>query len=86
MKRGAVACYLASIVVNRDCETFVGLTPILGLEDQIVSNDAQGFKIGGASGAILLLLKLALFLGCIGAGGGAILCLGHGASKRSKID
>jgi hypothetical protein len=84
MKRRAVASYLASVVVNRDPETFVGVTSRLGLENQIVPNDPQRFQIGRAACAFPLLLKPALFLCGIGAGGGSILGLGHAASKRIR--
>jgi hypothetical protein len=86
VKRRSVARYLARVVVNRNPETFVSIAARLGLEDQIIPNDAQRFKIGRASGAILLLFKPALFLCGIGAGCGAILCLGHGASKQIGWD
>jgi hypothetical protein len=52
MKRRAVAGYLFGVVVNRDPETFMGLASRLGLEDQIVTNDPQGFKIGRAACAL----------------------------------
>jgi hypothetical protein len=86
VKRRAVARYLSGVVVNRDLETFVSVTPRLGLENQIVANDTKGFQIGRAASAFPLLLKPALFLGGIGAGGGPILSLGHGASKRIRFD
>jgi hypothetical protein len=71
-------------VVNRDLEAIIGEASILGLEDQIIPNDAQGFKIGRASGALLLLFKPALFFCGPGAACGAILCLGQAASKRIR--
>ncbi|MEA2909865.1 MAG: hypothetical protein QOJ15_1946 [Bradyrhizobium sp.] len=77
VERRSVACYLSSIIVNRDPETFVGAASRLGLENQIVANEPQRFKIGCAAGLFLLLLKPVLFLGGIGAGGGSILRLGH---------
>jgi hypothetical protein len=86
MKRCAVAGYLFGVVVDGDPETFVGETPRLGLEDQIVADHAQRLQIGRTSGAILLLFKPTLFLGCIGAGGGSILGLGHATSKRIRYD
>jgi hypothetical protein len=59
---------------------------IPGLEDQIVSNDPQRFKIGSAAGAILFLAKPALFLCSPRATGGAILGLGHSPLKRIRCD
>jgi hypothetical protein len=85
MKRRAVASDLASVVVNRDPETFVGIASRLGLEDQIVPNNPESFQIGRAAGAFPLLLKPALFFCGIRAGGGTILSLGHSAFKRDQI-
>lgn len=84
MKRCAVAGYLFGVVVNGDPETFVGVTPRLGFENQIVPKDPERFQVGRAGGALLLFLKPALFFCGIGAGGGPILCLGHAALKRSR--
>jgi hypothetical protein len=84
MKRCAVAGYLASIVVNRDREAFVGVASRFGLENQIVPNDPERFKIGRAGGAFLILLKPALLFCRIRAGGGSILSLGHAALKRIR--
>jgi hypothetical protein len=84
VKRRAVAGYLAGVVVNRDPETFVGVTSRLGLENQKVPKDPERFQIGRAGGALLLFLKPALFFCGIRAGGGTILSLGHDAFKRSR--
>jgi hypothetical protein len=59
-------------------------TTILGLKNQIVPNDPQRLQISGASGAILLLFKPALFLCGPRAPGGSILSLGHATSKRIR--
>jgi len=85
MKRRAVARYLASIVVNRDPETFVGVASRLGLENQIVADDPERFQIGRAGGAFLILLKPALFFCGIRPRRGSILSLGHSAFKRHQI-
>jgi hypothetical protein len=85
VKRRAVAGYLAGVVVNGDREALVGIASRPRLENQIGANDPEGFQIGRAGGAFLLFLKPALFFCGIGAGGGAILGLGHGASKRGQI-
>jgi hypothetical protein len=86
MKRRAVARNLAGIVVNRDPETFMRVASRLGLENQMVPNDPQRFQIVRAACAVQFLLIPALFLCGIGAGGGAILSLGHAASKRIRCD
>jgi hypothetical protein len=59
-----VACYLVDVVVNRDPETFVGVTSRLGLEDQVVPNDPQRFQISRAACAFPILFEPVLFLGC----------------------
>jgi hypothetical protein len=86
VKRGAVASYLAGIVVNCDPETFMCMTAIVSLEDQIISNDPERFKIGSAPGAIPILFKPSLFLCGPRATGGAILCLGHSPLKPIRCD
>ena len=86
MKRRAVAGYLASVVVDGDPETFVGVTSRPRLEDQIVPDDAQRFQIGSAPGALPFLLEAALLFGGIGAGSGPVLSLGHAASKPIRYD
>jgi hypothetical protein len=85
MKRRAVASYLFGIVVNRDPETFMGVTSRLGLEDQIIANDPQRFQIGRAGGVCMLLLKPALFFCGIRPRCGSILSFGHSAFKRHQI-
>jgi hypothetical protein len=84
VKRRSVACDLLGIVVNRDLEPFVGEASRPGFEDQIIPDDPQRFQIGRAAGLLPLLFEPALFLCGIGAGGGAILGLGHAASKRIR--
>jgi hypothetical protein len=83
VKRRAVADYLTGVVVYRCNETVARLASRLGPKDQVVPDDPRRFQIGCAGRLFLLLLKPKLFLGCIGAGAGSILGLGHGAFKRS---
>ena len=82
MKRRAVAGYLACIVVNCNPETFVRVASRPGLENQIVPDNPERFKVGRAPGAFPFLFKPALSLCGIGAGGGPIFSFGHGAFKR----
>jgi hypothetical protein len=84
MKHRAVAGYLFGVIVNRALEAIMSEASRLGLEDKVMPNDAQGFQIGRASGAVPLLFKPAPFLCGPRAPGGAILSFGHAASKRIR--
>jgi hypothetical protein len=49
VKRRAVAGYLAGIIVDGNHESVPRVASRLGLEDQIVANDPERFKIGRAA-------------------------------------
>lgn len=51
MQRRSVARQFTLVIVDRDLETIVGVAPVLGVEDQVISNNPQRSQIGGAAGA-----------------------------------
>jgi hypothetical protein len=85
VKRGAVASYLASVVINGREQSVPRLASRFGFVDQVMPNSAQCLHIGCAFGLFLFFAKPERFFGGIRAGGGSILSLGHGAFEANRL-